>query len=87
MAISVALGLSKDEAAGKNVIVMQVDAPGISTAFTLTDEDTYEHDLNTLIDGLKQVSRDMRRAKSGLTVVKEVPSALSKSQQRRSELS
>jgi hypothetical protein len=67
------LGVVKNETDGKLYITMQVDVPGMSAAITLANEDDYMEVVNTLMDGLKQVSRDMRKAKSGLHIVKEVP--------------
>lgn len=73
--MAVALGITMDDE-GKNHVVMQFDSPGMSTAVTLASEDTYLDVIGKLIEGLKQVSRDMRKAKSGLHVVKEIPDGL-----------
>jgi hypothetical protein len=67
------LGVVRSDEDGKLYISMQVDVPGMSTAIALANEDDYTEVIGKFIDGLKQVTRDMRKEKSGLTIVKEVP--------------
>lgn len=82
--MNIALGIRPDTE-NKPLVVMEIYEPNVSLAVAITNEDNYEKDIDTLVDGLIQIKADMRRAKSGLTVVQEVPDALRQAQQGKEQ--
>lgn len=77
------LGLGKNEETSKIVVLLTVGVPDVGLQITLTNEDTYEEDLDKLIAGMKQMKAEVRREKSGLAVVKDVPDGIRRTQGRK----
>jgi len=79
------IGISEGNDGKLNVILTAVDND-LQVSLALTDEEHYEHDIEQLISGFKTIKADMRRQKSGLTVVQEVPNAIRKPERRKLDL-
>jgi hypothetical protein len=74
--MNVGLGI-KPGSDGKLLIVMEILEPNVNVSIALTDETNYLTDIDKIIHGLSDIKAEMRRQKSGLTVVKGIPDGLS----------
>lgn len=78
------MGLSILEDGDDLVLVMQfISSDGMKTDIAITGSANYENDIDKIIATFKQAKADIRREKSGLTLVKEIPDALRKPQGRQ----
>lgn len=82
--MSLTLGLAIQQGLdGKKYIIMTAMHEAGQHMMTIADENTYEQNVATIIQGLNDVKAEMRKVKSGLVLVQEVPDGLRPSQGRQ----
>jgi len=70
--MSLAIGLGIVEQAGKHYVILETTQDNMQVRLSIADEESYEQDIDIIIEGLTEIKKQMARAKSGLFVAEGV---------------